>query len=64
MNLILFLSPPLPLNLVEWACRDRYLWIHVLSKQTAWFEAIGQYSRWAVGSGAKVDLVNLFSTAA
>ncbi|XP_077366418.1 uncharacterized protein LOC144010140 [Festucalex cinctus] len=25
---------------VEWACRDRYLWIHVLSKETVQFEAI------------------------
>ncbi|XP_051908627.1 uncharacterized protein LOC127592154 [Hippocampus zosterae] len=25
---------------VEWACRDRYLWIQALSKQTARFEAI------------------------
>ncbi|KAM9778957.1 uncharacterized protein ACBT44_000561 isoform 2-T2 [Syngnathus typhle] len=25
---------------VEWACRDGYLWLHVLSKQTVQFEAI------------------------
>ncbi|XP_077409709.1 uncharacterized protein LOC144039865 [Vanacampus margaritifer] len=25
---------------VEWACRDRYLWIHVISKETVQFEAI------------------------
>lgn len=28
---------------VEWACRDRYLWIHVASSQRPRFEAVGQF---------------------
>lgn len=28
---------------MEWACRDRYLWIHVASSQRPRFEAVGQF---------------------